>query len=200
LIRGLIYSYKLSEEIVRWALEVHLKNDKVARKNWFIAFTNPTAGPWKRVTAVDEEGDMVEILRFKREDDRPDLILVNDDLKVILIIEAKDSVTALLTSAQMSKSVAVIATVTQGLRESKSVAWRSRLAYEVLPGFLWGGPSPKEEFMLVEKAFQTAARKTGMKSPIGFAIRSDRRPLVPVVLGNSGNSAQTERLRQSLNL
>ena len=38
-----MYTFRLTEEIARWAFEVVCKNSS----DWYIAFTNPTAGPWK---------------------------------------------------------------------------------------------------------------------------------------------------------
>jgi len=78
------YEYSINEEITRWVLEVYINNHT---DNWKIAFTNPTAGPWKKIIAPSTSK---EIYRFIREEARPDLIIVNDILSTILIIEAKD--------------------------------------------------------------------------------------------------------------
>ncbi len=82
------YTFNSNEEIARWSTEVYLKNH--VDLGWWVAFTNPTAGPWKKILALSEEGTFVEIHRFIREGERPDLILVNDKLKVVVIVEAKD--------------------------------------------------------------------------------------------------------------
>jgi hypothetical protein len=42
------YSYNLTEEICRWSFEVHIKK----LESWWIAFTNPTAGPWKKIESA----------------------------------------------------------------------------------------------------------------------------------------------------
>ena len=39
---------RLNEEIARWAFEIIFKTNT----SWHIAFTNPTAGPWKTIKSV----------------------------------------------------------------------------------------------------------------------------------------------------
>ena len=51
----------ISEEIVRWSFEISVNRSD----DWLIAFTNPTAGPWKRITAPDSDGKRGEIHRFE---------------------------------------------------------------------------------------------------------------------------------------
>ena len=74
----------LNEEISRWAFEIIFKSNH----QWRIAFTNPTAGPWKTIKALNAEGEEGEVYRFPLEETRPDIILYNDELEAILIIEA----------------------------------------------------------------------------------------------------------------
>ncbi len=62
---------------------------KRAKNGWWVAFTNPIAGPWKKITALDGTGLPVEIYRFEREGERPDLILVNDIFKLVMIVKQK---------------------------------------------------------------------------------------------------------------
>ena len=64
-----MYSYTINEEIVRWAFEVFLRNK--SEDKWWVAFTNPTAGPWKKIEAPNNGGKLFEIYRFAREEDRP---------------------------------------------------------------------------------------------------------------------------------
>lgn len=129
------YQYKLSEEIARWAFEVHLASIAA----WHLAFTNPTAGPWKRLMALDPDGVETEVHRFEREEDRPDLVLVNDQLRAIVIVEAKDALAALVASRQVAKSCAVVAALSQTLASLVGhAAWDTRTGYTVVPGLLWG--------------------------------------------------------------
>ena len=39
---------RLNEELARWAFEIKISENS----DWEIAFTNPTAGPWKTVKAL----------------------------------------------------------------------------------------------------------------------------------------------------
>lgn len=145
------YQYKLTEEIARWAFEVHVRE----LPDWNIAFTNPTAGPWKRLMANDSKGMPGEVHRFLREDDRPDLVLVNDTLRSILIIEAKDTLGRLLTAAQVGKSCAVVVKLSTTLRDLRdNPFWGDRAGYRVLPGLLWGSSTPSVESQRLS-AFET---------------------------------------------
>ena len=120
------YSFKLTEEISRWAFEICINR----HNSWFIAFTNPTAGPWKRIMGRNSNGEVGEVHRFEREEMRPDLVLVCDELQVVLIIEAKDSLTKLLTDKQMDKSADVVRGLAQTLRNKKSKPfWGERAFY-----------------------------------------------------------------------
>jgi hypothetical protein len=130
------YSYKVNEEIARWIMEVYVRNNKSL--GWWIAFTNPTAGPWKKIIAPDSNGLSIEIYRFVREEERPDLILVNDKKKVIMIVEAKDYCSKLIADSQMKKSVRVIKDVSIILRNKcDSKHWEKRKNYKIIASFLW---------------------------------------------------------------
>jgi hypothetical protein len=129
------YRFELSEEIARWAFEVHL----ALLPEWHLAFTNPTAGPWKRLVALDAGGNEVEVHRFRREENRPDLVLVNDGLRVIVIVEAKGRLAALVAREQVEKSCAVVQSLAGALAKLvEHSEWRSRIDYTVVPGLLWG--------------------------------------------------------------
>ena len=92
--------------------------------------------------ALDPEGTEGEVHRFLREDDRPDLALVNDALEVLVIIEAKDALRALLTDAQVTKSCAVVSTLAATLRTlGDNPFWGPRADYVVALGLLWGAES-----------------------------------------------------------
>lgn len=88
--------YHLTEEISRWAFEVACRE----QTSWDIAFTNPTAGPWKTIKAKGALGDLGEVYRFALEENRPDIILINDDINIIIIVEAKDSLEKLINKTQ----------------------------------------------------------------------------------------------------
>ena len=68
---------RLNEEIARWAFEILFKTNT----EWKIAFTNPTAGPWKTIKANSlTDNTEGEVYRFILEEDRPDIIMYNDRL------------------------------------------------------------------------------------------------------------------------
>jgi len=129
------YTFNVNEEIARWVTEVYVKNQQ--KLGWWVAFTNPIAGPWKKITALNGEGVPVEIYRFEREGERPDLILVNDKYKLIVIVEAKDYYQKLIASEQMKKSVRVIKEISSILVNSSNEHWAIRIGYKILPAFLW---------------------------------------------------------------
>jgi len=94
-----IPKYKMTEEVIRQTVEVQFKQDN----RWQVAFTNPTAGPWKMIKIggyVDGEN-----LRFAKEEDRPDLILFSLVNRVFLILEAKDDIKKLLATQGRGESV-----------------------------------------------------------------------------------------------
>ena len=127
---------KLNEEMARWAFEIIFKTNK----SWVISFTNPTAGPWKTIKASSlTTGIEGEVYRFILEEDRPDIIMYNDELKAVIIIEAKDSLEKLIDKSQAEKSAAVVvkfANLLKGM--SGNAFWRGRENYKVILGFLWG--------------------------------------------------------------
>lgn len=130
-----LYRFQLTEEIVRWRFEVLLHTCP----DWFIAFTNPTAGPWKRVMGRNGRGVEGEVYRFPRDIERPDLILVNDKLNTIIILEAKDSLSKLLVNDQINKSADVVNDLAIALsRLANNDYWGERSRYSICPGLLWG--------------------------------------------------------------
>ena len=128
------YNYKLSEEIARWSFEVHIKE----LQTWWISFTNPTAGPWKRIEAYDEQNIKGEVYRFDIEEKRPDIIVVNDKLKIIIIFEAKDFLKKLNNEVQIQKSARVINDMSIILQKIENRFWGKRNKYSFLNGLLWG--------------------------------------------------------------
>lgn len=130
------YTYKLTEEIARWAFEIKCKQ---SADLWFIAFTNPTAGPWKTIKCTNVDGIIGEVYRFTLEETRPDIILVNDYLRTIIIIEAKDSLNKLIIGNQVKKSIKVMINLSEILSKSKSSQyWNKRSEYTTITGLLWG--------------------------------------------------------------
>lgn len=124
----------LSEEVVRWALEVKIQNGST----WKIAFTNPTAGPWKRVTAENQAGKVGEVHRFEIEEKRPDLIVYSDVHKVVLIIEAKTDISGLQNNEQIKKTAELFKTLSSLLRKKETNEfWRERANYNYQLGLLW---------------------------------------------------------------
>ena len=124
----------ISEEIVRWSFEISVNRSD----DWFIAFTNPTAGPWKRITAPDSDGKTGEIHRFEIDETRPDLILVNDKTQHVLLIEAKTTFNDLQKPAQLAKTSQLFESLTLKLRNmSNNKFWGSRSKYEYSLGLLW---------------------------------------------------------------
>lgn len=133
---------RLNEELARWAFEIIFKTNTA----WKIAFTNPTAGPWKTIKATSmTTGAEGEVYRFILEEDRPDIIMYNDELKIIIIFEAKDSLEKLIDKEQAKKSAAVVVKLAHILRSKGSNEfWKGREKYPVVLGLLWGSTdSPK---------------------------------------------------------
>ena len=132
------YRYKLTEEISRWAFETHIKN----QNSWWIAFTNPTAGPWKRVESFNKKNEKGEVFRFGRDEKRPDIVIVNDELKIMIIFEAKDSLDKLKSKNQIEKSCRVVEDMAKTLNSIvDNPYWGERHSYKKYNGLLWGSTS-----------------------------------------------------------
>lgn len=132
----------LSEEIVRWGFEVSIK----AHADWFIAFTNPTAGPWKRIMAPDISGKQGEVHRFEVNETRPDLVLVSDTLAKVLIIEAKTSLADLARNTQIQKTAQMYNYLARTLQSKQANRfWGPRSEFTYSLGLLWGGDSASQE-------------------------------------------------------
>jgi hypothetical protein len=124
----------MSEEIVRWGFEIQVHKSE----DWYIAFTNPTAGPWKRLLAKSANGVLGEVHRFAVDEKRPDLVLVSDRYETVLIIEAKPTVAGLANQEQMSKTADLFLSLS-GLLRSKSgnEFWGEKSEYCYQQGLLW---------------------------------------------------------------
>ena len=145
---------KIDEEIARWTAEVFFKcKDELG---WWIAFTNPTAGPWKKLLSKKSDGKHEEAYRFDREEKRPDVVLVNDKLKKVIIVEAKDSCPKLVKGDQMPKSLEVVKDMTEILQKKQGNSWDNRTDYEFVSSFLWYTDSlekVKEDNQIVVNSF-----------------------------------------------
>lgn len=140
-----MYNFRLTEEIARWAFEIICRENP----NWYVAFTNPTAGPWKTIKGLNNKGVEGEVYRFELEETRPDIVLVNDILNLIIIVEAKDSIEKLTHGDQSYKSVEVVDTLHNILKNSKAKSnqyWNNRANYTILTGLLWGAETSTSNF------------------------------------------------------
>lgn len=127
--------YKLTEEIARWAFEISIK----PKDEWYIAFTNPTAGPWKAIRAVDKGGNEGKIYTFDLKEKRPDIILINDRLNLIIIFEAKTNIDGLISEKQVAKSTKVVSDIGKMLQKMRdNPYWGKRYMYRIVLGLLWG--------------------------------------------------------------
>ena len=160
-----MYTFHLTEELARWAFEVVC----LQRKDWIVAFTNPTAGPWKTIQCTDlKTGESGEVHRFELEETRPDIVLVNDKLKMVLIVEAKDSIEKLIAGHQASKSIEVVGRLAKVLKSKKGCRfWGGRSAYRIVPALLWGAERDvtdrecKDLFALYRKAIGLVSNVAG---------------------------------------
>ena len=88
---------------------------------------------------MDNSGHEGEVYRFPLEENRPDIIMYNDQLETVLIIEAKDSLEKLLLNDQPTKSVKVVDDLAKMLIQKKdNPFWKNRTNYKVILGLLWG--------------------------------------------------------------
>jgi len=127
--------YKFTEEFARWAFEIKCQETN----DWYIAFTNPTAGPWKAITAIDKNGEEGVVYTFDSHEKRPDIILVNDKLKIVIIVEAKSNIKDLTADDQCEKSTKVVAEIGKQLQKARTnTFWGKRYMYHVFLGLLWG--------------------------------------------------------------
>lgn len=133
----------LNEELARWTFEVLCRSSS----EWDIAFTNPTAGPWKTIKAPSKNtGAEGEVYRFTLEEERPDIIMYNDSLETAIIFEAKDSLKKLIFKDQAIKSADVVVKLANILgSKGSNEFWKGRENYKVVLGLLWGSTDKPEE-------------------------------------------------------
>ena len=142
----------VSEEIVRWGFEVTInKND-----SWVVAFTNPTAGPWKRILGEDTSGCEGEVHRFAVDEKRPDLVIFSDKYETVLIIEAKTDFAGLAHPGQIQKTCDLFLGLKELLGNQKENAfWGQRSDYKYELGLLWGkGSESTQEVKRVASEYQ----------------------------------------------
>lgn len=199
------YTFKLTEEISRWAFEVHVREFC----DWDIVFTNPTAGPWKRLEATNNEGARGEVYRFDRDEERPDIVMVNDALEAILIFEAKDSLTKLMTESQVKKSCNVVgsmAKVLSGQELASNPFWGMKSRYSIYNALLWGenNESPRKTIDEMFSAYHQHLLEFGDYVDTSFMLGIETRKqennalrLIPYKYGESGIA---QRITMSLNL
>ena len=200
-----MYNFRLTEEIARWAFEIICRE----RKNWYVAFTNPTAGPWKTIKGLDKSGKEGEVYRFELEETRPDIVLVNDELKIIIIVEAKDSIEKLTYKDQAEKSVEVVDTLTTILKKCGSNPfWATRSKYPVITGLLWGAETAtteSERLKTFNEYYQNMKKypQLNKDSIIGIETRRDGNGLQCFFCSKTYAEkpiTEPEAIRKSLNL
>ncbi len=186
------YKFEVSEEIARWSLEIYIEHNP--KLGWWIAFTNPTAGPWKTISSVDTDGRIEEIYRFAREENRPDLLLVNDDRKEILIIEAKELAKSLISKSQMTKSIAVIKDMAVALKGLSHNSWSKRKDYKIIPGFLWYSENNKTALEENKKVndFYKIYDKFGLGETLNTVILQNDNVLFPIFI-------EDNKIRKNIN-
>lgn len=197
------YTYKLTEEISRWAFEIHINNNP----EWWIAFTNPTAGPWKRLESINSNGLKGEVYRFDRDEKRPDIVIVNDKLNAIIIFEAKDSLGKLINQTQAQKSCLVIdemAKTLEGIKDNPF--WGSRHLYKIYNGLLWGSME-EANHSEINDAFNTYSVElknidsvVDRSLQIGIESTKDELENIHLQFHSNSKSDETMRLLKSLQL
>lgn len=197
----MVYTYKLTEEISRWAFEIHIKNNN----SWWIAFTNPTAGPWKRVESYDEKNEKGEVCRFGRDEKRPDIIIVNDELKIIIIFEAKDTIDKLKSNNQIEKSCKVIEDMAKTLTSIvDNPYWGERHLYKIYNGLLWGSTNPssnetvKNMFLIYSKELKRIESIIDKTIQIGIESNKDNENSINLSFHKNSDSKIVNDIIESL--
>ncbi len=118
-------------------------------------------------------------MRFAREADRPDLVIVDDKTKRILILEAKDDAKSLCTREQITKTVRTFNDLASSLKKLRSHKyWGNRSAYDFIPGLVWGS-SPADaiaDAKLVSSSH--VSRFSGLSPAYVQIIRSESGELI----------------------
>ncbi len=83
-------SYKLNEQVCLQRVSLAF-----LANGWNEWFLNPTAGPWKKLRIEGVPKDHA-LLRFRKEEDRPDLLVAHPNKSIIVVFEAKEDISSLL--------------------------------------------------------------------------------------------------------
>lgn len=140
-------NYVLTEEVTRQTVEVVFN---LHSEEWFICFSNPTAGPWKLIRLWTPGGSR-EVSPYLKKDVRPDLVLQSFQHKILIYLEAKRSVTELLSVTQLEKSARMF------LREIERFggllsAFESGVPYVHLIGFAFPSEKPQQDLAALHEA------------------------------------------------
>ncbi len=197
------YTYKLTEEISRWAFEIQINNNP----EWWIAFTNPTAGPWKRIEAMNASEQKGEVYRFDRDEKRPDIVIVNDKLNSIIIFEAKDSLDKLINQSQAEKSCEVIDRIARILvKINGNDYWRGRYLYKFYNGLLWGSTEEaihsdiNNAFSVYSSELKNICSIIDSSIQIGIESTKDDRDIINLNYHSNSKSKESNQLLESLQL
>ena len=139
--------YVLTEEIARQTVEVIFN---LFGEEWFICFSNPTAGPWKLIRLWTPKGPR-EVSPYLKEDVRPDLVLQSFKSKILIYLEAKKHVTELLGQAQLQKSARMFQSEIGRFRRHLD-DWEPDAEYLHLTGFVFPTNNPQIDLSTFHRA------------------------------------------------
>jgi hypothetical protein len=139
-------AYRLTEEVARQAVEVIFGRTS----DWFVCFSNPTAGPWKLIKLMTPGGPK-EVARFLKEDVRPDVILQHLNAGIFILLEAKDDAQKLLNAAQAKKSLRMFEAE---IRRLEGLVGERKGKYTFLTGFLYPSQNPARDLHVFHKAYE----------------------------------------------
>jgi len=122
--------YTLTEPVCLQAVIISLKS-----RGWDEWFSNPTAGPWKRIRIPGVQN--LKDIGFEKEETRPDLIVYNAKNSVVLVLEVKDNIEKLIdvtnNNHQLIKTISVfdniITRLTKILKNNNSKISSSSIIY-----------------------------------------------------------------------
>lgn len=148
-------SYLLTEEIARQTVEVIFNVEE--KEEWFICFSNPTAGPWKLVKIYNPaRPDEPEIAgSYLKEEKRPDLVLYSYKHKIFILLEAKKNVTELFSRGQIEKTIKMFDAEIAKLKAIPQISQEieSGETYTFITGFLYPSHDPVNDLKTFHKSF-----------------------------------------------
>lgn len=162
----MVFDYNLTEEVVRWSFEVMISKNH----DWLIAFTNPTAGPWKTIKLLDRYQRIEDAKKFEIDEKRPDLILINYRLKEVIIIEAKDNLNKLMPFKQIEKTVNVYIKIKTFLKEELDPSdWNDLDKFNYRFGLMWGQDDRYNDYNMLYHNYKLILNKKNVVDEIiGF--------------------------------